>query len=108
MIKINHTSVINFNHCTFKLIKGIIIQVLVLTRWLVSSEKSSLILVVSLPPLVMINQNSPPNSLINVIQKIYNLFNGVISNISIEMFLHELFLHRGFHLLPPFLVEVTN
>ena len=37
--------------------------------------------VISLPPLVMINQNSPPNSLINVIQKIYNSFNGVISNI---------------------------
>ena len=28
----------------------------------------------------MINQNSPPNSLINVIQKKYNSFNGVISN----------------------------
>ena len=28
----------------------------------------------------MINQNSPPNLLINVIQKIYNSFNSVISN----------------------------
>ena len=28
----------------------------------------------------MINQNSPPNLLINVIQKKYNSFNGVISN----------------------------
>ena len=42
--------------------------------------------VVSLPPLVMINPNSPPNSLINVIQKIYNSFNGVISNIICQKF----------------------
>ena len=45
-----------------------------------SSDQSSLVPVVALPPLLMINQNSPPNSLINVIQKIYNSFNGVISN----------------------------
>ena len=32
----------------------------------------------------MINQDSPPNLLINVIQKVYNSFNSVISN-SIEL-----------------------
>ena len=50
--------------------------------------------VVSLPPLVMINQNHPPNSLINVIRKKYNSCDGGISNrITTETFLkHATFL----------------
>ena len=39
------------------------------TRWSVCSAESSLVSVVALPSLVMIQQNTPPNLLISVIQK---------------------------------------
>ena len=50
------------------------------TRWSVCSAESSLVSVVALPSLVMIQQNTPSNSLISVIQKISHSFIGGISN----------------------------
>ena len=49
------------------------------------SAESSLVSVVALPSLVMIQQNTPPNLLISVIQKKSHSFIGGISN-SIESF----------------------
>ena len=50
------------------------------TRWSVCSAESSLVSVVALPSLVMIQQNTPSNSLISVIQEISHSFIGGISN----------------------------
>ena len=46
----------------------------------VCSAESSLVSVVALPSLVMIQQNTPSNSLISVIQEISHSFIGGISN----------------------------
>ena len=58
------------------------------TRWSVCSAESSLVSVVALPSLMMIQQNTPSNSLISVIQEISHSFIGGISNSTIWRIRH--------------------